>query len=562
MLETQKMTAEEEMVASGKLGIQYNAIGKYDSARVYLNQALHMPGGMEYQGGRFITNLANSYAAQGEYAKALKHYMEALKNSEQSIAVKSDGSMERLNVVRAMAGAARMHFLMGNNEQAFHYAQQAKAIDEKHGWNYITPQYLYIIGSVHLDRGQWNDAKKTMRKTLEIADSLCKFNIEINGDALGMYMHIAQGQEGLARVALARKDYAGALEYATEALKYAGLNGNPAITARMLSVFSDIYQAQRNYVESGQFARKALELFPDYSKQNPTAEFNIAAAALFSGDREEAYEHFLLYSTRMKENTDKQFRETMAGMEVVYETEKKEMRIIVLEQQINLYIVIGIVCLLLTMTIWFILRQKIKNEQKEKQLVAANAILEWEKKERKRFASDLHDGINGMLSAMKLELNTVEPLQNIRDQLDDCIETIRRMARGMMPSSLEYYGLKAALEDYCHLFPNVDFHFFGEDKRVDEKLELTIYYCAYELINNSFRYSGADNIDVQLVQDGSSVSLTVQDNGCGFDEKNTVEGSGLRNIRGRVAAFNGRIDITSSPDEGTETNIELYTENT
>jgi signal transduction histidine kinase len=558
----QKMTTEEEMIASGKLGIHYVAMGQYDSAGVYLNRALRMPGGMSYQGGRFITNLANSYAAQGKYAMALKYYMEALRWSEQSVVEKSDGSQERLNVVRAMAGAARMYYLMGNNEQALRYAQQAKAIDEEQGWSYITPQYLYIIGSVYLDRGEWNDAERTMRQMLEFSESLCEVTLKNSGDALGMYMHIAQGLEGLAQVALAQKDYAGALEYATEAVKYADKNGNPAITARMLFAFSDIYQAQGNYEESGWFARKALELFPDYPKQNPDAEFNIAAAALFAGDREDAYEHFRLYSAQMKENTDKQFRETMAGMEVVYETEKKEIRISDLERQKILYIAICIVGVLLSVALWVIFRQKIKNERKEKQLAAANAIIEWEKKERKRFACDLHDGINGMLSAMKLELNAVEPLQNVRDQLDDCIETIRRMSRGMMPGSLERYGLKAALEDYCRLFPNVYFHFFGEDRRVDEKLELTVYYCAYELINNSFRHSGAENINVQLVQDGSLVSLTVQDDGYGFDEQSVAEGSGLKNIRDRVTAFNGNIDIASSPGGGTETNIELYTKST
>jgi signal transduction histidine kinase len=375
-------------------------------------------------------------------------------------------------------------------------------------------------------------------------------------------MYVAYGKEGLAQVCLARKDYAGALEYAAEALKYAELNGDPTITAKILQAFSDIHLAQGNYEASGQYAAQAVEMFPDYRKVNPGATFNAAAARLFAGDKEETYEYFRTYSVQMKENADKQFRETMASMEILYETEKKEMRISDLERKNIQYICIGIFALLLAIAIYFILRQKIKNEQKEKQLIAANAVLEWEKKERKRFASDLHDGINGMLSAAKLELNTAEEnLQNVRNQLDECIETIRRMARGMMPSSLERYGLKAALEDYCRLFPNVDFHFFGEEKRINERQELTVYYCAYELVNNAFRHSGAQNINVQLVQDAGAISLTVQDDGCGFDEQNVTESSGLKNIRDRVAVFNGKIDIVASPGNGTETNIELKTAN-
>lgn len=551
-LETQKMTVEEKMIGNGKLGILYNATGKYDSAGVFLNRALGMPGGMEYQSGRFITNLANSYAAQGDYTKALKHYMEALGQSEHSIVAKSDERMERLNVIRAMSGAARMYYLMGNSEQAFHYAQQAKAIDEAYGWNYITPQYLYIIGSVQLDRGQWSDAERTMRQTLEIADSICKINLERSGDALGMYMHIAQGQEGLAQVALARKDYAGALEYAADAFIYAELHGTPAITARMLSAFSDIYLAQGNYAESGQFAQKALELFPDYPKQNPAAEFNIAAAALFAGDRKEAYEHFLLYSTRIKENADNQFRETMVSMEIAHEMDKKEMRIASLEKERHLYVWLGIAGSMLVLSLGVMLWLKIRNSQKEKQLLASNAVQEGEMGERERIAGELHDRLLGSLAAIKSETDSTD----ISKKLNGCIEEVRRISRNLMPLPLRN-GIKTALEDFTAQFPNVRFHFFGQEKRIEKRIEFVVYCCANELVTNSIRHSDAKSINVQLVQGENHVALTVQDDGCGFDEKTATKGVGLKSVQDRVASCNGKMDIFSSPGRGTETVIEI-----
>jgi len=80
------------------------------------------------------------------------------------------------------------------------------------------------------------------------------------------------------------------------------------------------------------------------------------------------------------------------------------------------------------------------------------------------------------------------------------------------------------------------------------------------LITNSLRYSGAENINVQLVQDEKYVSLTVQDDGCGFDEKEIKPGIGLKNIRDRVASYNGKLDIASSTGNGTETTIELKVE--
>jgi len=557
-LQTGELTAYAQMVAYGSLGINYFMAGEHDSARLYLNRALEMPGGKEYQGGRFMANLANSYGFQGRYVEALKYYMESLEWSERMAETNTiTGNHARFNVIRTMANLAEIHYLTGNRKQALHYAEEAKKRGEELGAIYITPQYLYIIGSVYLDQGNVDEAETMMQQTFVIADTICLRCIQNTGDPLGMYMYVAYGQEGLARVALERKEYDRALGYAIQALDYAERNGDPSIVAKVLSVMSDIYLEQGEYVESGLSAQKALDLFPNYARVNPGALFNVATARLFESNIDEAYEYFRQYSTLTKETTDKQFRETMAGLEVQYETEKKETRIASLEKQRGLYLLVGLIGVGFIIALWVLFRQKIRQERQEKQLVAANAISEWEKKERKRFAGELHDGINGMLSAVKLELNTTNQMQGIRDKLDDCIETIRRMARGMMPGSLERYGVKAALEDYCRLFPNAEFHFFGEDQRMDEKLELMVYYCAYELVNNSFKHSGARHIHVQLLQDPVSIALTVQDDGCGFNPQYIAEGAGLKNIRDRVAAFDGKIDILTAPGKGTETNIEL-----
>ncbi|MDR1938970.1 MAG: histidine kinase, partial [Tannerellaceae bacterium] len=548
---------------AAETGIHYIMMGEYDSARVYLKLALSLPGGKEWEGGRLITNLANSYGFEGQYVEALKHYMEALRVSEQIVAKGNDSALSHtmglVNVFRTMANLAEIHYLTGNRKQAIYYAERGKKMwDEalvSGGCEYILPQILYVIGSVHLDRNELERAEEVMRETYEMADDICRRRLREIHSPEGMYMYIAYGKEGLARVSLARKDYAQALKFATEALEYAELHGDPTVRAKILSAFSDIYLEQGYYAESGRYAQTAMELFPDYQKLNPDATFNAATARLFAGDKEEAYRYFRLYADRMKANTDKQFRETMSGMEVVYETEKKELRITALERQKVLYIFIGIASGLLAIMIWVVYRQKIRNEQKEKELVVANAVFEGEKRERERFARDLHDGINGMLSAIRVELAATEQLQNIRDRIDKCIEEIRRLASGVMPVSLQRYGMKAALEDYCRSFPNVCFHFFGENKRIDRKIELVVYYCAYELVLNSVKHSGATAINVQLIQENERVSLTVQDNGCGYDGESSGQGVGLKSLQDRVTALNGKLEIASSAENGTETTI-------
>jgi signal transduction histidine kinase len=267
---------------------------------------------------------------------------------------------------------------------------------------------------------------------------------------------------------------------------------------------------------------------------------------------------FEKYSELNRLYSEKSFHTTISDLSIKYEAEKQEMQLSSMEWRRFLHLTLGLVGLFLAVSVWIVLRLKIRRERIEGRLVAIRAVLEGENKERKRIARDLHDGLGGMISSMKMDLTAIEHMQNIRSKLDKCIEEIHWAVAGMMPSSLKRFGLKAAMEDYCHRFSNVYFHFFGDEKRIDEKTEIAIYYCAYELVNNSVKHSGATSINVQLIQEDDRVSLTVQDNGCGFDNKNiNSKGLGFKSINYRTFAFNGIVDINSSPDNGTEINIEF-----
>jgi signal transduction histidine kinase len=225
------------------------------------------------------------------------------------------------------------------------------------------------------------------------------------------------------------------------------------------------------------------------------------------------------------------------------------------------YVIMGIVCLLPALLLWISFRRKIRNEREENRMIAAQAMLEGKKEERKRLARDLHDGLGGMLSAVKVALVADNAdLPFLRKKINCCIEELARVAHHLMPASLSHFGLKAALQDYCLSFSNVKFHFFGEDRRFDERIEFEVYCCACELVNNSFKHSDATNIDVQLMLTDDRVMLTVYDDGCGFDKTLASKGAGLKNIKERIAVFNGKIEIHTSPGNGTETNIELKTE--
>ncbi len=218
--------------------------------------------------------------------------------------------------------------------------------------------------------------------------------------------------------------------------------------------------------------------------------------------------------------------------------------------------------------------QQIQTLEKEKELVALNSTLQGEEAERSRLARDLHDGLGGILSGVKLTLmnmkgNAViseEGLQQYEHALslmDSSIKELRQIAHNMMPEILIKNGLKDALENFCNNISSkttdVKFYFYGESQRFEEKLEITCYRVAQELINNALKHSKASEITVQFIQEEKRINLNIQDNGCGFDPKTITgcKGNGLSNIQARVNSFEGRFDLYSSPENGTEISIEF-----
>ncbi|MDR1524575.1 MAG: histidine kinase [Tannerella sp.] len=247
-----------------------------------------------------------------------------------------------------------------------------------------------------------------------------------------------------------------------------------------------------------------------------------------------------------------------------------------MEKERFLYIGLGITCVFALLLAFGLLLyrykqltpQKIKQFKKEKQLVATQAILEGETTERSRLARDLHDGLGGLLSVIKLNLNEmnnssildhtdVNRFNNATEVLDQAIAELRRIAHHLMPESLLRFGLKTSIDDFCHAIPYAHFQYYGSEDRVERRLEVLLYRCAFELVNNAVKYAAAKDIHVQLIIDNGLVSLTVHDNGIGFDPHRDTIGTGLRNIRTRVSAFNGKMFIHSFPGKGTEVNIEF-----
>lgn len=312
----------------------------------------------------------------------------------------------------------------------------------------------------------------------------------------------------------------------------------------------------------------------------------------------EAYQYYVQYMTIRDSVYNNEKSKQIFELETRYQTEKKQLeieRLTMVKQQRTraIYLLMGSLLLLLLFG-WMALRN-IKNKktiadqqlelkeqqllelEKERQLTAARSVLQGEEAERSRLATELHDGLGGLLTGVKLKLfsmkeNAIITSENLAhfnhalDLLDSSITEMRRVAHNLMPETLAHYGLGTALTDFVKQvepdgIPIIRFRIFGEVLRYNKELEITLYRISQELVNNAIKHAAAKFIDIQLFAEPERVCIQINDDGIGFDPVKMEQmgsGKGLKNIRDRVTAFNGRFEILSEPGQGTETTIEFF----
>ena len=218
-------------------------------------------------------------------------------------------------------------------------------------------------------------------------------------------------------------------------------------------------------------------------------------------------------------------------------------------------------------------RKRIIMHENEKQLLALNSILKGQEEERSRMAKDLHDGVGGMLSGIKLNLSSMKGNMIIQEkdaqlfnksitQLDNAIAEMRRVAHNMMPEALIKFGLSEAIQDYCDGINEshtvvMKFTAIGQSGPLEKSIEVILYRIVQELSNNAIKHAEAKNIFIQLSQHPKGLSLVVEDDGKGFDTHQITKGAGLQNVQSRVDYLKGHFTIESETGKGTSVNVDI-----
>jgi two-component system sensor histidine kinase UhpB len=203
--------------------------------------------------------------------------------------------------------------------------------------------------------------------------------------------------------------------------------------------------------------------------------------------------------------------------------------------------------------------------------------LEIQEDERRHLARELHDELGQSLSAIKAVAMSLPADGSDRESLVRGVDTIvgitertYRVARGMMrrlrPSVLDELGLPTALQEliddwntahgdaFCRLQLTGDLGDLGDE------LEINLYRIIQEALTNAAKHSGATEVNIAVAAEAgppAAVSISVRDNGAGFDPALVRSGLGLLGMRERTAAMRGEFAVESSPGTGVTVRIRI-----
>jgi signal transduction histidine kinase len=183
--------------------------------------------------------------------------------------------------------------------------------------------------------------------------------------------------------------------------------------------------------------------------------------------------------------------------------------------------------------------------------------------ERRRLERNIHDGAQQQLVALSVKMRLLKTLarrdpgkaEDLADQLQadvqDALDDLRDLARGIYPPLLADQGLAAALEAQARKAAvPVEVHPDGIG-RYPQEAEATAYFCVLEALQNAAKYAKATSVEVRLSDEDGLLRFSVSDDGSGFDVAATPRGAGLQNMADRLDALGGSFEVRSKPGEGT-----------
>ena len=538
----------------------------FDSSLIYYNSGLdinlRLKDSLEI--GKGYLNLATSYNAIFEYELAISNALKAEKLFE--------AINDQVGVARVYNIIAQMYYHRDDHQSALryfhkHYKTSLERVDTME-----IVVALNNIGSSFIALEKFDSASIYLSKVVAIADV-----IPIPG--------IGATHQNLGQIYAGLNDFEKSTEFYLRAEKYHLENDDYYRQAEVYYNLGVNYQTLDQLSLAEKYYEKAIEIAQEVQHKiaYKTSLVNLSEVYASQGKFDKAHELLRVSIAVSNEVLNEENQKNIAELQTKYDTEKKEQTIalqnltlvnqesIIRNRTLTIFSLIVLVTIVFVLGFLFFYRQK-KNqllilqqkdiENKEMQI---SAVIDSQEKERKRFATDLHDGFGQLISILKLNVESIEQQKDQEKRqtlfekstkvLNDMYGELRNICFNLMPQSLVKFGLVPSLKEFSDKINDsekvvVEVLTFDMDERLTDLQEISLYRITQEWVNNILKYSDAENITIQITKDENEVTLTIEDNGTGFDLEKLTEskGNGWKNMRSRTNLIHGDLELDSTPN--------------
>jgi signal transduction histidine kinase len=558
----------------------YITLERYDSVFTLLESAMKFAVDLKQEDN--IANINGNYLylynMLGDTKKALEFGFKAIEGFEKSKNVEVN-----MLSVYAWIEIGKIFEVEKQYDKALYYYNKSLAKGKTNIHRYYILPALLNLGNIYLQQNQPERSDSFYNKVLE------------NKQAPKGERHYRMwALLGLSDVEIHKKNYPKAIMYSRDALQIAkefNLNIN---IDNCLCKIGHAYLLNSQYDSSEAYLKHALEMALKSEGWNTINDSYRYLSELF--EKQNKYKEALYYDRLYKNISDSIYNKSKVAainnLEALYQTNKKEKEIIRLqanntEKQLELFkrnellwitaIIIGAL-LIVFLVQWRTVKNKNMIGKQQQKVMILKSMLEGQNKERTRIAKDLHDGLGGLFSTIKMHLSTLQHENEFLKQddlfqksyklIDTASEDLRHIAHNMMPEVLQKLGLMQALKDLCSTINaknslQVSLLDYGMEERLSLQTEIIIYRIVQELLSNVIKHSNATEAILQFNRSGNNINITVEDNGSGFVVQSPKDKlhTGIDIIKERVNFLNGDISIDSQPGIGTTVMISFCTEN-
>lgn len=183
------------------------------------------------------------------------------------------------------------------------------------------------------------------------------------------------------------------------------------------------------------------------------------------------------------------------------------------------------------------------------------AFIDGQEKERERISKELHDNVGSKLSNFKRFFLREYPNKKMENQIDIICKDVRELSHQLTPSEIKLVGLPGAISDLITKYTDdgltIEFNCYEFPENISKNITSHLYRIIQESLNNVIKHAEANSVDVQLIGHKDYITLTIEDDGKGFNNSIPLSGIGLHNIKSRIEQLKGNFLLDTSLNKGT-----------